>query len=224
MDRQGGNRSAADLAYMVISERILNGELKPGQRLTRREMAALTGVSIIPVIDALHRLENEGLVQSIPYVGSSVISLTAEVKLDRYALRLAAECQVARMLAHGELRDDLKHQLVVQARALDNQLEINERSKATWEMHYEFHVGLARLTECPSLVDALRRNHLFLLLEWQKLSRWKQPSDNRDEEAKSHLWFLREIFAGSPSRAELAVRRHISSVAEFPSELSDLEI
>ena len=140
MAKQGENRSAADLAYTVISERILNGELKPGQRLTRREMAKLTGVSIIPVIDARHRLENEGRVQSIPYVGSSVISLTAENKLDRYALRLATECQVARMLSHGVLREELKRQLIVQARALDTQLEVNERSKATWEMHYEFHV------------------------------------------------------------------------------------
>lgn len=221
MARKGDSESAADLAYGIISKCILDGELKPGQRLTRRKMANLTGVSIIPVIDALHRLENEGLVQSEPYFGSSVISLTAEVKLDRYALRLAGECQVARMLSRGILRNEIKQQLNTQARALDTQLAVNERAKSTWEMHYEFHVGLARLTECPSLVDALRRDHLFLLLEWQKLSNWHEPSELKDEEAKSHVWFLSEIFAGDPDRAECAVRRHISSAAGFPPELRD---
>ena len=219
MARRVGDQSAAETAYSGICERILSGELKPGQRLTRREMAALTGVSIIPVIDALHRLENEGLVQSIPYVGASVISLTAEVKRDRYALRLAAESQVARMLSRGVLREDVRRRLLDQARAVDTQVAVNERAKSTWEMHYEFHIGLARLTECPSLEDALRRDHLFLLLEWQKLSHWEPARAERDAQALCHVWLLEEIFSGEPDRAEKAARRHIAAAADFPEEL-----
>ncbi len=219
MARRTGNQSAAELAYTGICERILNGELRPGQRLTRRDMATLTGVSIIPVIDALHRLENEGLVQSIPYVGASVISLTAEIKRDRYALRLAVETQVARMLSHGVLREHVRKRLLDQAAAVDTQVAVNERDKATWEMHYEFHVGLARLTECPSLEDALHRDHLFLLLEWQKLSHWQPADDGRDPEALAHVWVLNEIFSGDADRAEAAARRHIASAADFPEDL-----
>jgi DNA-binding GntR family transcriptional regulator len=214
-----GSQSAAEQAYTRICQGILNGELQPGQRLTRREMADLTGVSIIPVIDALHRLENEGLVESIPYVGARVISLTAEVKRDRYALRLAAESQVARMLSHGVLREDLRRRLLEQARAVDTQVSIKERAKATWELHYELHMGLARLTECPSLEDALRRNHLFLLLEWQKLSHWQPAEQARDPEAMRHVWLLSEILSGDADRAEAAARRHIASAADFPAEL-----
>jgi DNA-binding GntR family transcriptional regulator len=216
--RRTGNQSAAELAYAGICERILNGELKQGQRLTRRDMANLTGVSIIPVIDALHRLEDEGLVQSIPLVGASVISLTTEVKRDRYALRLAAEGQVARMLSRG-LREDVRTRLLEQAKAVDDQVALNERARDTWEMHYEFHVGLARLTECPSLEDSLRRNHLFVLLEWQKLSQWETAQGVRDVEAQSHVWLLTEIFSGTADRAEVAARRHIASAADFPEDL-----
>lgn len=219
MARRVGSQSAAEVAYTGICERILNGDLKPGQRLTRRDMARLTGVSIIPVIDALHRLENEGLVESIPYVGASVISLTAEVKRDRYALRLAAESQVARMLSRGVLREDVRNRLMNQAKAIDTQVTINERAKATWEMHYDFHVGLARLTECPSLEDSLRRDHLFLLLEWQKLSHWERDRELRDAEAQCHVWMLNEILSGDPDRAERAARRHIASAADFPEDL-----
>lgn len=221
MARRGNSQSAADLAYTIICDRILNGDLKPGQRLVRNEMAKLTGVSIIPVIDALHRLENEGLVQSIPYEGASVINLTAETKRDRYALRLAAESQVARMLSHGVLREDVKKRLLEQANGVDTQVRINRRVKSTWEMHYDFHVGLARMTECPSLEDALHRDHLFLLLEWQKLSQWVQPLSEEDLEAQSHVWFLGEIFSGDPARADRAARRHIGSAAGFPSDMKD---
>ncbi len=224
MARKGDSPSATDLAYTMICERILNGELKPGQRLTRKEMAELTGVSIIPVIDALHRLENEGLVQSVPYLGSSVISLNAETKRDRYALRLAAESQIARMIAWGRLREDVKFRLLEQAETLDTQLRINERAKATWEMHYEFHASLARLTSCPSLVDALRRDHLFMLLEWQELSHWQDPNDHRDAEALLHVWMLGEIFSGDPCRAEAAARRHIAAAATIPKDLIDWSV
>lgn len=219
MARRVGSQSAAEVAYTGICERILSGQLKPGQRLTRRDMAALTGVSIIPVIDALHRLENEGLVESIPYVGASVISLTAEVKRDRYALRLAAESQVARMLGRGVLRQDVRDRLLKQAKAIDTQVTVNERAKSTWEMHYEFHIGLARLTECPSLEDSLRRDHLFLLLEWQKLSHWEPARTAPDSEALCHVWMLNEIFSGDPNRAETAARRHIAAAADFPDDL-----
>ncbi|MFA6505246.1 MAG: GntR family transcriptional regulator [Treponemataceae bacterium] len=221
MARKGDSESAADLAYTMICERILSGDLKPGQRLTRKDMAELTGVSIIPVIDALHRLESEGLVQSLPYVGSSVISLTAETKRDRYALRLAAESQIARMIARGRLREDVKYRLIEQAKTIDTQLQINGMAKTTWEMHFDFHAGFARLTDCPSLVDAMRRDHLFMLLEWQELSHWQQANDHPDTDALSHVWLLGEIFSGDPGRSEMAARRHIAAAATIPKDLID---
>ncbi len=219
MAKKKDNQSAADLAFSIICDKILEGELKPAQRLTLREMSQMTGVSIIPVIDALHKLENEGLVESRPYLGSSVISLTSETKRDRYALRLAIESQVARMLASGNLREDVKYQLIEQARVVDQQIQTNEMARATLEMNYSFHAKLAELTECPSLVDALRRDHLFLLLEWQKASHWQKDKNYHDKEAISHVWLLKEIFSGDPLRAENAVRRHIASAKSLPEQL-----
>ena len=84
-------KTAADLAYDIICRKIIGGELSPGSKLSRRKMAALTGVSIIPVIEALHRLEDEGLVESFPYFGSQVIQLSEETIADRYALRMTGK-------------------------------------------------------------------------------------------------------------------------------------
>ena len=38
-----------ELAYKIISRKILDGEFQPGMRLSRRKMAEVTGVSVIPV-------------------------------------------------------------------------------------------------------------------------------------------------------------------------------
>ncbi len=56
------NESLAELAYRVIRERILSGEYSLGTALPRRELAANLGMSIVPVNDALARLEHEYLI------------------------------------------------------------------------------------------------------------------------------------------------------------------
>ena len=50
-------QTASDVAYRIISQKILDGEFPPGMKLSRRKMAEATGVSVIPVIEALKRLE-----------------------------------------------------------------------------------------------------------------------------------------------------------------------
>jgi DNA-binding GntR family transcriptional regulator len=79
--------SLGETAYDIIAGKILSGELPPGEKLSIRAMAALTGVSMIPVIEALHRLEYEGLVESFPRWGSRVVELTPQTVRDRNSLR-----------------------------------------------------------------------------------------------------------------------------------------
>ncbi|MFA7125507.1 MAG: GntR family transcriptional regulator [Sphaerochaetaceae bacterium] len=221
MARTKNDTSATDRAYTIICDKILNGELRPGERLTRRDMASLTGVSIIPVIDALHKLENEGLVESSPNIGSRVVNITTELRRDRYALRMAVESQVARMLAHGILKEGIKDDLFRSAENLDQMIEKYELQPKTWEQHYNFHAKMVKLTECETLTDMYRRNHLFIILEFHKHTNWENPEPNPDIEAISHTWLLSEIFSGDPCRAELAARRHIAAIKGVPKELVD---
>ena len=53
-------QTAADVAYRIISQKILDGEFPPGMKLSRRKMAEVTSVSVIPVIEALKKLEEDG--------------------------------------------------------------------------------------------------------------------------------------------------------------------
>ena len=92
-------KSATDHASDIIRGAILEGRLGPGTRVTVRAMADLTSTSVAPVIQALHRLEEEGLIETFPRWGSRVITLDRETIRDHYLLREAIECQVARILA-----------------------------------------------------------------------------------------------------------------------------
>ena len=56
------SRTVGDRVYGRMRDRILSGELGAGMRLVQRKLASELGVSIIPVSEALRRLESEGLV------------------------------------------------------------------------------------------------------------------------------------------------------------------
>ncbi|WP_426518167.1 GntR family transcriptional regulator [Diaminobutyricibacter sp. McL0618] len=61
-----------------IRDRILAGELKPGEFLRMDPIAEMVGVSITPVREGLVMLSGEGLVDSIPRRGFVVAEITRE--------------------------------------------------------------------------------------------------------------------------------------------------
>ncbi|AWX56172.1 GntR family transcriptional regulator [Brevibacillus brevis] len=58
--------SLREQVYQGLKKAIVMLELKPGQRVNDNELAALFGVSRTPVREALKRLEDEGLIESVP--------------------------------------------------------------------------------------------------------------------------------------------------------------
>ena len=199
-----GFRTAAEVAYNIISEKILNGELEPGCKLSRRKMAELAGVSVIPVIEALNRLEEDGLVESKPQWGSYVTVPTLEKIKGMYVLREAIECQVARILAQSispENEKELRHI----ASVLDNAVYTKDNYEEITQIHYEFHSKIAESTGYYTLVNTLRRINLFWIL-------YKAVSTRREKSTIPKYWHMRlldEILSGDPDRAERMMRIHI---------------
>jgi DNA-binding GntR family transcriptional regulator len=206
--READNRfkTSADVAYEIICKGIIQGELTPGTRLTRRGMAELTGVSIIPVIEALHRLENEGLVESEPHYGSHVVRLTRETIRDRFAMRLAIESQVARILARHHTERDIARLLYL-SDELDNTERTPQNHDILKQRHYEFHLALAALTDCKSFVLALKRLDLFDLLHTSIATYSATHSETPRKD--HHRRIVDAIATGDPDHAEAVARDHI---------------
>ena len=69
---------ARERAYEYLKEKLLSGGFKPGERLTEEYLASELGVSRTPVREALHRLEQEGLIQPLETRGFRVASDSQE--------------------------------------------------------------------------------------------------------------------------------------------------
>ena len=62
----------------VLRSAIVEGRLRPGDRLKEVELAEQLGISRAPVREALRQLEHEGLVASLPYRATEVLGVSQE--------------------------------------------------------------------------------------------------------------------------------------------------
>ena len=71
--------ATSDVVYSQLKERILHLELPPGAAISEIETAAAYHISRTPVRDAFKRLEQEGLLEIRPHIGTfiSLIDLNA---------------------------------------------------------------------------------------------------------------------------------------------------
>lgn len=75
----------------LLRQQIITGRLAPGTELNQAQIAEQLGISRGPVREALGKLEQEGLIRSVPYKGVHVTPLTEEYVEELYSLRSALE-------------------------------------------------------------------------------------------------------------------------------------
>lgn len=89
-----------DVVFNTLRKAIINGQLKPGERLMEVHLANKLGVSRTPIREAVRKLELEGLVVMVPRRGAQVAKITEkslkdvlEVRrsLDEFIAELACE-------------------------------------------------------------------------------------------------------------------------------------
>ncbi len=87
MKRNEELKMASQRVADIVGERILSGQLKPGDRIKQDELAAELELSRIPVRDALRILETRGLVSLKANAGARVTSLSLQDMEISYRIR-----------------------------------------------------------------------------------------------------------------------------------------
>ena len=119
-----------------LREAIINGSLRPGDRLTYRDLAQRFGVSVTPIRIALRELSNEGLVEMRPHTGTRVSPLSVDEIEEIFATRIGIEGWLARYGTERLTDANLR----AMARALDELRKAERRGdldaylRHSWEM------------------------------------------------------------------------------------------
>jgi len=200
----------AEHAYLVIRERILKGELALGASLSRRKLAAELGMSLLPVSEALQRLESDGLVESRPRVGTRVCLPTAEDIRERYEVREALESQAARLFAEkASVREKLELQSMAEnLDAMFNRCANGNNDReflfAVQSHHAQLHLRIAECTGCRALRQTIEKNHV-LIFNWLYDAAAHRPPLPRTW----HRDLITELSKGDPEAADRAMRHHV---------------
>lgn len=181
-------KHAAPLRQQVehaLREAIVDGQLRPGQRLTERELTVSLGVSRTLVREALRQLESEGLISVIPNRGPIVRELSADEIEDLYAIRAVLEGLAARRFA--EKADDKSLRLLGETAADAISAYQTGESVRALEAKNRFYDMLVAGADSQSLSAMLATLH-SRIRQWRAIGMTHpQRSPARSQEAAEGL-------------------------------------
>jgi len=154
LDPDAGAKGYEPLAAFVgrnIREAILDGRLKPGDRIRQEDIARRLGTSRIPVREALRTLENEGLVSLVPHSGARVAVMDYEGFSELYRLR-----EVVEPLAIGESASRLTDAQIAHLRELMSIVEQTPDDPLRWlQADRQFHLESYAAAPLPKVLSMI---------------------------------------------------------------------
>lgn len=168
----GRPTTAERMVHTVLQQRILDGVLRPGERIDLDAIAQELAVSRTPVRTALRQLESEGLVTIYPHRAVMVSELSADDLEQMYAVRIHLETLAAQLAIPSLTDADLAAIRQVQQELTQVVDEANPASFA--EKDRAFHLALYRAANnrfLSRLIDDMRKASLRFLTVYASVER-----------------------------------------------------
>lgn len=194
--------TVADNVYNRLREMLANSEFEPGQRMPQLRLARRLGCSPLPILEALRRLESEGLITKRPRKIARVRKLSARELEGLYVVREGLESMAARLCAQRINNEQIKHLCEL----ADQIEEAVDRADTATESKLELaiHKAIAKYSDCPLLAEELGR---MLLVERTAVEEPGTPFPPNFRSA--HRAIIRAIMDHDADSAEYLMRKHI---------------
>jgi DNA-binding GntR family transcriptional regulator len=195
----------SDQVYRRLRALVMEGELAPGERLVQRQLAERLGVSSIPVLEALRRLEHDGLVVSHPNCGAAVHDWSAADIEGAYLAREALEGIAARLFVERATALE-RTELALLAEDVEAAVREGDVSGSR-EADMRLHLHVVRSTHAETLVR-LVENSCLVTLTIRHIVRTAAGGE-RVALAGQHAALAAVLLGEEPEAAERAMRDHI---------------
>ena len=203
--------SKSEQAYQSVKARIVEGTYTPGYRLVLGSIAKDLGFSVVPVREAIRRLEAEGLVTFERNVGATVAGIDPTEYL--YTMQTLSIVEGAATAMSAPLID---------AAAIDRARAVNQEMRECLDhfdpvrftrLNQDFHSVLFEHCPNPHILDLVHRG-------WNRLASLRSstfrfvPGRARDS-VEEHENLLRLIESGADAeQIEKAARLHRSATLD----------
>ncbi|GAB3621024.1 GntR family transcriptional regulator [Glutamicibacter endophyticus] len=197
--------SKSEAAYALISQRISDGDYSPGYRLVLGTIADELGCSVVPVREAIRRLEAEGLVNFTRNVGATVANVDSTLYL--HTMQTLSVIEPAATALAAPLMDE---QWLAQARELNERMRqcLSDFDPVSFTMlNNEFHQLLYGRCPNPHILDLVQRG--WRRLAAMRSSSFTQIPNRAHASVEEHDRLLELIASNADARTiELAAREH----------------
>jgi DNA-binding GntR family transcriptional regulator len=216
-------RTMASILVDKLRQDVLAGVLKPGSRLTVKELCARYDAGAIPLREALSRLSTGGFITAEDQKGFRVAEISVEDVIDIHKQRADLECLALRQsIETGDVA--WESGLVATHHALAHmQSKLKGKPLASnpeWEaLHERFHVQLVSACQSHWLMSFIR-----ILIEHS--SRYRHVGSyaisgaaRKRDVAAEHKAILEAVLARNADRACKLLRAHYRESAKIVVEL-----
>lgn len=208
--KQAHPRSLAEAAWRSIKQQILSGELVSGSPVRIKEQAELLGMSMMPVREAVKKLQQEGLVVQESHKEPIVAELTVEDMEDVYGVRITLETRAVELACHH--MDESTYQNLCEL--LDHFEQAYEAGdlESGREFHRQFHIELSVAANSPTL------NRLIppLLDSSERYRELSVPRRGPVKERRlEHQKILEACYSKNVEEAKRLITEHLSKTVEL---------
>jgi len=186
----------------ILLERILRGELEPGERLVETRLARELGTSQAPVREALRDLQLLRLVESEPFRGARVRAVDDEQLLPVFPVRMALEELGAREAARRANGDVRRLEREVSAMR-------DAAARADWRTQISHDLAFHRTVIEMADNEPLLQSWLTLGIEVSTAFATYWTYWDQTDLAEFHVPIVDAIRAGDATRAAAEARKHV---------------
>jgi DNA-binding GntR family transcriptional regulator len=203
--------SFGDRAYAALKRAITTADIYASReeiRLDERRLSQSLGISRTPIREALGRLEQEGLVRSVPRRGMFIVRKTKTEIIELIQVWAALESMAARLITLNATDQEIEslRRLFTDFAEQEPRLHIDEYSEA----NIRFHQAIVNLSKNQVLIDTMEN----LFVHMRSIRRRTISEDDRATRSiKDHMNIIEALEQRSTERAEKLVRQHSLDLA-----------
>jgi DNA-binding GntR family transcriptional regulator len=193
-------------AYQKVKGMIFDQKLAPGQKLTYGELSKTLNMSPTPIINALHRLEHEGMVESVPFKGFYVKSIGLQEAWDLFGVREALETFVVEQVI--SLADPKDLALLEKKMIEHASYKPENYDRKRFMLDAEFHLQLASMSKNQALVRRLSTifEHFYMRFKFDTV-----PLERLQSSADEHRNIVERIRRKDTYGSRDAMRIHVQN-------------
>lgn len=193
--------SISEQVYAFVMERIVSGDIAPGEKISEQAIADALNTSRSPVREAIKKLASEGIIDYFPNRGAYAKQYSTKRISDSFKVRILLESYAA-----SHIDNDLRKQFRPRMESLHDRIRVATRDEYV-QLDAQLHELLIELTGNETLLELYR-------LLYSQITTFRNVSLSDESvfraSTRAHLAILDSLLEENDERVLSIISKHLS--------------